>query len=279
MQDLPPHLPASLQTTDGMVSFSAKDMPQDAATWARIQTVPLCWATIYLRAAHSCRQAGAAGARALAAECLCCAIQLMRCRLKPVITSSITSSLPLPFCSYMCQLSSYSPEPVETNQCWLSAKPEGEPGSQCPSFPAPGYLGADTAMPAGGCCTCIWWAFGLPLGCGCTTQLANASTGAHRWSLLSAANRAPAAPCVCVCSHGRYTCKLSLHPAPARSRRPISRHRRRCCRTADCPHTTQCCTGTARLSRRAAAGCPVGGCCAGGLGQPPVSTRSSIRSA
>lgn len=80
LQGLPPHPPTSLQTTDGMVTFSAKDMPQDAATWARIQTVPLCWATIYLRAAHSCRQAGAAGARALAAECLCCALQLMRCR-------------------------------------------------------------------------------------------------------------------------------------------------------------------------------------------------------
>jgi hypothetical protein len=90
------------QTTDGVVSFAAKDMPQDASTWARINSVPLCWATTYLRAAHSC--------------------------------------------SYMCLLSSFSPEPVDDNQCWLSAKPEGASGSQCPSFPAPGYLGADTAV-------------------------------------------------------------------------------------------------------------------------------------
>ncbi len=62
---LPP-LPHSIpfpspQTTNGVVSFSAKDMPQDAATWARINSVPLCWATTYLRAAHSCRQASKQG--------------------------------------------------------------------------------------------------------------------------------------------------------------------------------------------------------------------------
>lgn len=45
----------------------------------------------------------------------------------------------------MCLLSSFSPEPVAQNECWLSAKPEGASGSQCPLYPAPGYLGADTA--------------------------------------------------------------------------------------------------------------------------------------
>ena len=142
---------------------------------------------------------------------------------EPVSTSSITSSLPLPFCSYMCQLSSYSPEPVETNQCWLSAKPEGEPGSQCPSFPAPGYLGADTATPAGGCCTCIWWAFGLPLGCGCIAQLKNAPAGALWWSLQwdTAVGLATAAPGVNVQPWlprlQSFPCTLLLRAAPAPS--------------------------------------------------------------
>ena len=55
-----------------------------------------------------------------------------------------------PLChSYSCLLSQYSPEPVEQDQCWLSAKPAGAPGSQCPSFPAPGYLGADAGVAGG----------------------------------------------------------------------------------------------------------------------------------
>ncbi|KAL4418858.1 hypothetical protein ABPG77_002925 [Micractinium sp. CCAP 211/92] len=78
-------------TTGGSLPFAGSDMPEDASTWEQLNSMPLCWATSYLTAAHGC--------------------------------------------SYMCFTSAFAPEPVDNNLCWLSAKPPGQLGSQCPGFP------------------------------------------------------------------------------------------------------------------------------------------------
>lgn len=94
-------------TTGGSLPFAGKDMPEDAATWEQLTSMPLCWATSYLTAAHAC--------------------------------------------SYMCYTSAFAPEPVENNICWLSAKPAGQLGTQCPGFPNAwlGEGGSTAPAPAG----------------------------------------------------------------------------------------------------------------------------------
>lgn len=47
----------------------------------------------------------------------------------------------------MCFLGKFAPEPLERDLCWLSGKPDGEPGSQCWGFPN-GWLGNGTAAAA-----------------------------------------------------------------------------------------------------------------------------------
>lgn len=44
----------------------------------------------------------------------------------------------------MCYTSAFTPEPVDTNFCWLSSQPPSRPGSQCPGFPN-AWLGEDGA--------------------------------------------------------------------------------------------------------------------------------------
>lgn len=57
-------------------------------------------------------------------------------------------------CSYRCYLAQHAPQPEADNLCWLSPKPGGAAGSQCPTFPnawiTPGYDGSatDGAAPA-----------------------------------------------------------------------------------------------------------------------------------
>ena len=40
-----------------------------------------------------------------------------------------------PPCSYICYLSSFGDGSSKGTVCWLSGKPDGEPGSQCFGFP------------------------------------------------------------------------------------------------------------------------------------------------
>lgn len=135
--------------------------------------MPLCWATSYLTAAHACRRATAAaaaasGAGSVCVVCVCVrrgtqprakATTLRRTQVVPpgpqgkrgaVVAGSalraptnrcaaprclLPGPRPLPPCSYMCYTSAFAPEPVENNICWLSAKPAGQLGTQCPGFP------------------------------------------------------------------------------------------------------------------------------------------------
>eukprot|EP00887_Chlorella_sp_A99_P007886 scaffold20.g7886.t1 len=50
-------------------------------------------------------------------------------------------------CSFQCFLSQYAGATVDNTLCWLSAKPADAPGTQCPTFPVPGYL-SGAAAPA-----------------------------------------------------------------------------------------------------------------------------------
>lgn len=60
--------------------------------------------------------------------------------------------LPSHGCSYQCYLSQFAAEPVSKDQCWLSAKPEGAPGSACWGFPngwlTPAAVDGAAAAPA-----------------------------------------------------------------------------------------------------------------------------------
>lgn len=60
-------------TIGGVLLFSSSGMPQDTATWSQINSMPLCWATTYLTAVHTCRWAAGAGglAPALAPRSSC----------------------------------------------------------------------------------------------------------------------------------------------------------------------------------------------------------------
>ncbi|KAL4425990.1 hypothetical protein ABPG75_010006 [Micractinium tetrahymenae] len=98
-------------TTGGSLPFAGKDMPEVLS--------PACICALGCQAfflrwrAALCRQGHARGAVACVRTCLA-----------------------LPVTSvYMCYTSAFAPEPVENNICWLSAKPAGQLGSQCPGFP------------------------------------------------------------------------------------------------------------------------------------------------
>ena len=45
-------------------------------------------------------------------------------------------------CAYQCFLSTFAGGGVAGESCWLSAKPSGAQGTQCPTFPASGVFGA-----------------------------------------------------------------------------------------------------------------------------------------
>lgn len=145
----------------GTLPILAGGMPQDAATWRALSRTQLCWALQFLcvplgvgrveralclpAAAGSCRPRGRqlrcrAGRPAdktgysthreggladhgAAAAAAALPPRLPRCRWASHV------------CVYNCFTSQFAPG-ATSNQCWLSAKPGGAPGTQCPSWPS-----------------------------------------------------------------------------------------------------------------------------------------------